>query len=132
LVGGGIIGAGHPDGTAAGLPSVVVPLPGLAARLARRRYGELSPDQLAGRGIESADPVADTLIAVRRSDHDLVLDRERRQRERHVRCIRKCRLPYHFAGVLIRRDDPGGGYCGRRDDEVPPQRGATVAELAVL
>src|SRR5260370_1021462 len=64
LVGGGIVGAGHPDGAAAGLPRIGVALPGLAAGLAGRRNGEFAPHQLAGGGIETSNPVAHALVAI--------------------------------------------------------------------
>src|SRR5207302_3398182 len=74
LVGFRIIGAGHPDRAAAGLPGVGVALPGLAAGLAGRRDREFAPEELAGCGIEPGDPVAYALIAISRADDDLVLD----------------------------------------------------------
>ena len=54
LVGGGIVGSGHPQGAAAGLPGVVLVLPGFAAGLAGRRNGVFLPEPLAGLGVEPA------------------------------------------------------------------------------
>ena len=90
LVGRRIVGAGHPDGAAAGLPGVVLVLPGLAAGLAGRRDGVLAPEQLAGRGIERrrssrarrwSPPAAPTMI--------LSLIGERRRRDRARRACRR-------------------------------------------
>ena len=76
LVGGEIVGAGHPHGAAAGLPGVVLVLPGLAAGLAGRRNHIFAPDELAGRGIERRDEVAHAAVAAGGADDDLVLDRQ--------------------------------------------------------
>src|SRR5262249_57907202 len=132
LVGGGVVGAGHPDGAAAGLPGIVVALPGLAAGLARRRDRELAPQELAGLGVEPGHPIAHALVAVGGPDDDLVLDGERRRRERHVRRVRERGFPHHLAAVLVSRDDAGRRDAGARDDEIAPQRGAATAQLALL
>src|SRR5260370_27002312 len=63
LVGVWIIGAGHPDGAAAGLPGVVPVLPGLTAGLARRRDRVLLPQPPAGRGLKPRHPRPPALIA---------------------------------------------------------------------
>ena len=55
LVGGGIVRPGHPHGAAAGLPGVVLVLPGFRTRFTRRRNHVFPPRQLAGRGIERDD-----------------------------------------------------------------------------
>src|SRR5262249_25943821 len=76
LVGLNVVGAGDPHGAAAGLPGVVLVLPGLAAGLARRRNHVFAPDDLAGRAVERGDEIAHAAIATGRADDDLVLDRE--------------------------------------------------------
>src|SRR5262245_10885652 len=58
LVGLHVVGAGDPHGAAAGLPGVVLVLPGLAAGLAWRRDHVFAPDDLAGRAVERGDEVA--------------------------------------------------------------------------
>src|SRR6202040_3698907 len=132
LVGGRIVGAGHPDGAAARLPRIGVALPGLAAGLTRRWNGELAPKAFAGGGIECADPVAYALVAVGGPDDELVLDGERRRRECHVRRIREGGFPHHLAGLLVGGNDPWRRDAGARDDEIAPQGGAAVAKLAFL
>src|SRR5262249_24913417 len=67
-VGGGIIGAGDPDGATAGLPGIVLVLPGLAAGLAGRRNGVFEPELPASRGIEPGDEIAYAAVATRRAD----------------------------------------------------------------
>src|SRR5262249_59312031 len=94
LVTGDVVGAGHPHGAAAGLPGVVLVLPGFAARLARCRHHVFAPQQLAGRGIERGDEVAHAAVATGGTDDDLVLDRERRCGELQVGlAVADVRLP---------------------------------------
>src|SRR4029077_3757495 len=59
LIGLHVVGAGDPDGAAAGLPGVVLVLPGLAAGLAGRWNGELAPDHLAGSRVGRRSPIAE-------------------------------------------------------------------------
>src|SRR5207248_7744875 len=73
LVRSGIVGPGDPHGRAAGLPGVVVVLPGFAAGFAGRGYREFAPQHFAGRCIERRDPIAHAAVAARGSDDDLVL-----------------------------------------------------------
>ena len=64
-----------------------------------------APDFLAGRGIERGDETADAVFAARRPDDHLVLDDERRQRERVTRLRLGDRLvPDRLAGLGIDRD----------------------------
>src|SRR6266478_3560120 len=67
-----IVGAGDPEGAAAGPPGVVLVLPGLAAGLARRRDRIGAPQPLAARGVESRDPIAHAVVAACSADDDLV------------------------------------------------------------
>src|SRR5262249_30545444 len=106
LVGRDIVAAGHPHGAAAGLPGVVLVLPGLAAGLARSRDRVLLPDELAGLGIESGDPVAHAAVAAGGADDDLILDGERRSSELEIGLtVAHVRLPDDLASILIGRDD---------------------------
>ena len=107
LVGGGIVGAGHPHGAAAGLPGIGVALPGLAARFARRRNGDICAtgacrSRHRAPAIQSRTP----LVAAGGADDDLVLDGERRRGEAHVRRVgRHVGFPHHLAGFLVGGDD---------------------------
>src|SRR5258707_5584123 len=105
LVGRGIIGARDPHGAAADLPGVVLVLPGLAARLARRRYDVFAPDDLAAGAVERSDPIAHAAIAAGRAHDDLVLYRERRGGDLHGRLGAGVGFPDHLAVVLV-----GGVY----------------------
>src|SRR5262249_27467175 len=132
LVGRDIVAAGHPHGAAAGLPGVVLVLPGLAAGLARSRDRVLFPDELAGRRIEPGDPVAHAAVAAGGADDDLILDGERRSSELEIGLtVAHVRLPDDLASILIGRDDAWRIVCGR-DHEVAPQRGATVGQREAL
>ena len=131
LVGRGIVGARDPHGAAADLPGVVLVLPGLAAGLARRRYDVFAPDQLAGGAVERRDPVAHAAVAAGGTNDDLVLDRERRGGDLHVRLVVQVRLPDHLAVVLV-GGDHAGGIVGGGDDQIPQQRGAAVRQRQLL
>ena len=78
-VGLGIVGAGDPHRTAAGLPLVAL-RPRLAARFARRRHGVRPPRLLAGLGVKRRDEAANAHLAARCADHDLAVGDERRHR----------------------------------------------------
>ena len=131
LVGRGIVRARDPHGAAADLPGVVLVLPGLAAGLARRRYDVFAPDQLAGGAVERRDPVAHAAVAAGRAHDDLVLDRQRRGGDLHVRLIVQVRLPDDLAGVLVGGDD-ASWIIGGGDDQIPQQRGAAVRQRQLL
>jgi hypothetical protein len=134
LVGDGIVGACYPHRAASGAPSIGVAFPGFAAGFARGRDRIFEPQALAGRSIETSDPVADALIAVGGTDDDLVLDCKRCCREGHVRRVRERGLPDHLAGFLVGRDDARrvAEAAGTGDDEVAPQRRPAGAHLAIL
>ena len=100
-----VVGAGDPHGAAAGLPGVVLVLPGLAAGFAGRRNHVFAPHQLAGRGVERGDPVAHAAVAAGGADDDLVLDGERRRGELQVGLVVAVGLPDDLAGLLVGRDD---------------------------
>src|SRR5262249_849334 len=128
LVARHVVGAGHPHGATAGLPGVVLVLPRFAARLARRRDDVVLPNHLAGGGVERGDEVAHALIAAGGADDDLVLDRERRGGDLQVRlAVGEVRLPHDFAVVLVGGDD-ARRIVGTGDDEIAPERGATVRQ----
>src|SRR5262245_60269462 len=82
-----IVGAGDIERAAAGLPGVVLVLPGLVPGLARCRDRMGLPQHVAGLGIERGDPVAHAAIAARGADDDLVLERERRGGDEHLRVV---------------------------------------------
>ena len=131
LVGLRIIGPGDPHGAAAGLPGVVLVLPGLAAGLAGRRHRVMAPQHLAGRGVEPGHPVAHAVVATGGADDDLVLDRERRGGQRDLRRVGEAGFPHDAAVILVGRDD-ARRVLGGSDDEIAPQRGAAIAVLRLL
>src|SRR6516162_1987444 len=77
LICGRVVGAGDPHRAAAGLPGVVLVLPGFAARLAGRRDHVFLPEPLTTLGIKASDPIAHALIAAGCAHDDLVVDGER-------------------------------------------------------
>src|SRR5207247_3091317 len=64
----GIEAARDPDGRATRLPRIA--LPGLGARLARRRYRERLPGRGARAGLQRLDETADPELTARDADHD--------------------------------------------------------------
>ena len=132
LIGRGIVASGHPYGAAAGLPGIVLVLPGLAARLARRRDRVFEPKLRSSCGIKRSDPVANAAVAARRADDDLVLDRQNRAGDLQLRqVLGEVRLPHDFAGVLIGGDD-ARWRVGRRDYQIAPEGGAPIGRLPLL
>src|SRR5262245_16143640 len=121
-----IVGAGHVERAAAGLPGVLLVLPGLAAGLAGRRNDERLPLLLAGFGVEAGKPVAHAIVAAGGADHDRVLERERRGREFEVGLVAMLLVPDNLAGLGVGRDD-AAVIAGDRDHEIAPQRDAAVA-----
>ena len=99
-----IVGAGHPDRAAAVLPGVGIAealrvgfgqrLPRLVAGLAGRRNRVEAPCLLAGRRVVGGDEAADAVLAAADADDHLVLDDQRRVRDRiAVRGLRDRGLP---------------------------------------
>src|SRR5262249_25388853 len=120
LIGSGVVGTGDPHGAAAGLPGVVLVLPGLAARLAGSRDDVLAPHHLAGRAVKRGDEIAHAAVAAGGADDDLVLHGEGRCGELQIGlAVGEIGLPRDLAGLLV-----GGDRTGRivrnRDDEVAP------------
>src|SRR5262249_19069064 len=132
LVGLRIVGAGHPDRPAAGLPGIVLVLPGLAAGFARRRNGVFAPEELAGLGVTLGAPATSPVAARRRAHQDLVLERERRAGDAQRRIVlADFGLPHYLPGFLVGRDH-ACRLVGDRDDNVAPQRDAAVGFLPFL
>ena len=73
-----IIRAGLPQAAAAGLPGVVLVLPGLAAGLAGLRNRIPAPQLVAGLGVERRDPAARPRVARAVGDDHLAFDGDRR------------------------------------------------------
>ncbi len=139
-IGGGVVGGGLPYAAAADAPGVVVVLPGLRPRFARRRDREGAPDELAVIGVEGADPAAGAKLAAgalaledevaaacgadgeRRSCEGLGFGRRRTRRGigRRGRDHFPCDLP----GLLVERDD--AGVVGRHDHLVAEERDAAI------
>ena len=129
-----IVGAGLPQASAAGLPRVVLVLPGLAARVARLGHGVPSPDLFPGFRVEGRNPAPRLRIACAVGDDDLALGGDGRGKELlpaaelvgdgdHL-------VPDDFAGVAIDRDH--AAIRKIRDDQVLPQRDASRARHVTL
>src|SRR6202043_3924548 len=116
-VGVGIVGAGDVEGAAAGLPGVVLVLPGLAARIAGGGDRIGLPLRVAALGIERHDPIAHPLVAARGADDDRILERERSGVERHVGLIVQVLVPDDLSGLLVGRDD-AAVLAGDRDHQI--------------
>src|SRR5262249_16451372 len=115
-----------PHGPAAGLPGVVVVLPGLGTGLAGRRHGVFAPQHFAGRAIERGNEIAHSTIAAGSADHDLVLDGQRRRRERQFRvAVAHVGFPGHLAGLFVGGDD-ARRIVGDTNHEISPQRSTAV------
>ena len=126
-----IVRAGDVERAAAGLPGVVLVLPGLAAGLAGRRDREGLPLHVAGLRIERHDPVAYALVAAGGADDDVVLERQRRRRQLDFRLIVQVLVPDDLAGLLVGRDD-ARILAGGRDHQIAPERDAAVAAVSLL
>ena len=102
----GIEAARDPDGRATRLPRIA--LPGLGARLARRRYRERLPGRRARAGIQRLDETADPELTARDADHDFPLGHQGRQRHVITLLVVLHRpVPEQFAGLRVQRDDVG-------------------------
>ena len=101
-----IVRAGHPRRSAAGLPRRLVRVgPRLVTALAGPRDRVEAPGLGARRGVERGDEPADAVFAARRPDDDLVLDDERRERERIAeRRIDDGLVPDRPAAFRVERD----------------------------
>src|SRR5262249_11800936 len=109
-----------PHRTAAGLPGVVLVLPGFGARLTGRRDYVVAPDELAGRGIDGGNEIAHAAIAAGSPKDDLVLDGERRRRESQLLlAVIEIGLPCDFAGFLVGRDHAGRMVRYGNDEPTP-------------
>ena len=132
LVAVGIVGAGHPDGTATGAPRIGLVLPGLGAGLAGGGIVCLSQVSFAGRGVERCDPVAHAAVAAGSPDDDLVLDGEWRAGDLQQRLVvDHIGLPHDLAGLLVGGDDAGRIIRGR-DHVIAPEGGAAIGDLPAL
>src|SRR5262249_33083124 len=121
-LGRGIVGPRLPQATAAGLPGVVLVLPGLAAGLARLRNRIPAPQLIAGSGIERCEPPTGPAVASAIGDDDFAL---RHQGGRihpllgaELVRLRDLLVPYDLAAVAVDRDDAAIGEIV--DDEVFP------------
>ena len=82
-----IVGRRHPQRSAAGLPRVA--FPGFVAGLAGPGNRVEAPDFLSGARVECRDKTADAVFAAADADEHLVLDDERRHRDR----VAELRIP---------------------------------------
>src|SRR5207342_917194 len=92
-----VVGATVPDRRAAGLPRVARPR--FVAGFARARNRIEAPGLLAVLGIEGGDEPANAAVAARHADDDLVLEDQRRVRNRElVHGARRLGVPEDLAG----------------------------------
>src|SRR5439155_6017763 len=114
---------------AAGLPGVILVLPGLAAGLARLGDGVPAPQLVAGSGIERRDPAARSPARGAVRDEHLALGGDRRGVESLLGAEfvddGDLLVPDDLAGVAVERDHAAVGEVG--DHEVFPQRDAARA-----
>src|SRR5262249_42540831 len=125
-IGDGIIGARDVERAAAGLPGVVLVLPGFMARFAGSRNGIKPPQLVAGLGVERDQPVAYAPVAAGSPDDDPVFQRQGRRIERHVGLVVEILVPDDLPGFLVGRDDAPIA-AGDRNDEVVPQSSTAIA-----
>src|SRR5262249_37060093 len=120
----GIVGAGHPDRSAAGLPLVALG-PRLAAGLAGRRYRVGPPPLLAGLDVEGRDEAAAAELAARRADDHFAVGDERGQRHVVAVLVLLDRgRPELLAGLRIERDEHG--FAGGEEHLVAVERHAAA------
>ena len=111
----GIVGAGHPNGTAAVL--VRIAFPGVAVLFARAWNRVNAPRFFTGLRIERGEESANAHLAARTADHDLVFDDQRRERAViALRVIGNLRIPNDFAGLRVERNQMR--IDGRRINEI--------------
>src|SRR5262249_14136297 len=121
-----IVGSGLPQAAAAGLPGVVLVLPGLAARLTRLRDRIPAPQLVAGAGVEPGEPAAGPGVAGAVRHHDLALGRDRRRGHPFLGAefvgLGDLLVPHDLAAVAVDGDDAAVGQVV--DHQVFPQRDA--------
>src|SRR5262249_35403455 len=133
-LGGRIIGAGLPEPAAAGLPGVVLILPGLAAGLARLRYGVPAPQLVAGAGVERRHPAARSTAGGSIGDDHLSLGGDGRRVESFLGAELvdggDLLVPDDLARVAVERDHPTVRQV--RDHEIFPECDAARARQIAL
>src|SRR5207253_1132162 len=121
-----IVGAGLPQAAAAGLPGVVLVLPGLAAGLAGLRNRIPAPQLVAGLGVERRDPAARPRVARAVGDDHLAFGGDRRGGKPLLAAefvdAGDLLVPDDLAGVAVERDHAAVGQD--RDHQILPQRDA--------
>ncbi len=122
-----IVGGRHPRRSAAGLPGVAAP--GFVAGLAGSGNGVEAPHFLSRARIEGRDEAADAVLAAAEADEHLVLDDERRHRDRVAKLgIAHRHVPERAAGRGIERDQVPVERAGV--DDVAKDRDAAVVGAA--
>ena len=129
-----IVRAGLPEATAAGLPRVVLVLPGLAARIARLRHDVPAPELLARTRVERRDPSAGLRVAGSVGHDHFAVGGDRRRVESFLAAEfvgrRHHLVPHDLAGVAVRRNHTAVGQIG--DHEILPERDAARARQVAL
>ena len=128
-IGRRIVAARDPCRTAAAGRGVVVVLPGVVTGLALARNREGAPYFFLGREIGRREPAADSILCAGNAGNSHVLDDERRPgKDLAFVGIGDLTLPGDLAVLLVGRDQPAIKRV--RDDQVAPQRDATVVDAA--
>src|SRR5262249_41549474 len=121
-----IIGAGLPEPAAAGLPGVVLVLPGLTAGLARLRDRVPAPQLVAAARIERRHPAARAGVTSAVGDDHLAFDRDRGGRQAllgaELVAGGNLLVPDRLASVAVERNT--AAVRQRRDHKVLPEREA--------
>src|SRR4029077_6762608 len=122
-----VVGSGLPQAAAAGLPGVVLVLPGLAAGLARLRDRVPAPQLIAGARVERRKPAAGAGVAGAVRYEDLAFGRKRCRAEAFLAAkligLGDLFVPHDLAAVAVDRNHAAVRQVG--DNEVFPQRDAS-------
>src|SRR5262249_22636930 len=106
----GIVGAGLPQAAAAGLPGVVLVLPGLAARITGLWDHIPAPQLIASPGVERREPAAGAGVAGAVRHDDLAFRRERGRAEALLAAelvgFGNLLVPDDLAAVAVDRNHP--------------------------
>src|SRR6516225_2091357 len=121
-----IIRAGLPEAASAGLPRVVLVLPGFAAGLARFRDGIPAPELVACSGVERRNPATRLPVTRAVCDYDLAVGGDGRRKESFATAelvgARDLLVPDDLARAAVDANDAAIGQVG--DDEIFPERDA--------
>ena len=124
----GVVAARQPGGRAPQFPAIV--FPGFVTKLTGARDGIETPDALAGGGVVSVYKAADAVLAPRNAYDDLVLDRERRNRDAVAfHRVGHLYFPKRAACPGIERDE--GGIESAEKYAIPQHSNATIVAVTL-